>query len=117
MPGHSVSALDDGSIFETCDDNWLLPAGALGAAMIRFDRAEPLRSVAMLSTRDGADRVRLSIHLMGATVAANDLTLARFPRWTWYRLDQPITADGFTIEILSSRGAHAGLNEVKAYRD
>jgi hypothetical protein len=117
MPGHSVSALDDGSIFETCSDNWLLPTGALGAATIRFDRAEPIRSVAMLSTRDGADRVRLSIHLMGKTVATNDLTLARFPRWTWYRLDQSITADGFTIEILSSRGAQAGLNEVKAYRD
>jgi Dolichyl-phosphate-mannose-protein mannosyltransferase len=117
MPARPVMALDDGSIFETCPDNWLLPPGALGLVIIRLHRVEPIRTVAILNTRDGADRVRLSIELAGKTVWVSELTLTAFPRWTWYRLDQPIAGDGLTIEILSARGTQAGLNEVKAYRD
>jgi hypothetical protein len=117
IPGHPATALDDRSISEICDDNWLLPTGTLGVAAIQFQQADHIRSVAMLSTRGGADRVRLSVQLMRKTVAASELTLARFPRWTWHRFDHAVAADGLTIEILSSHGPRAGLNEVKAYRD
>jgi hypothetical protein len=79
--------------------------------------------VAILNTRNGkdgdraSDRIRLSARLDGKTVAAKELNLERFPHWTYYRFDQPVTADGLTIEILSHRGVGGGLNEVKAYRD
>ncbi len=123
VAGHPAQALDDRSIFETCDDNWLLPKGMLGTATIDFAEAGPLASVAILNTRNGSrgdqasDRIRLSARLGGKAIAVKELTLEPFPRWTYYRFDKPLTADGLTIEILSYRGIGAGLNEVKAYRD
>jgi hypothetical protein len=117
LPDHPVTALDDGSVFETCDDNWLLPDGQSGSATIRFLQPDSVGTVALLSTRNGADRVRLSFQLMGVSVAGGELTLTRFPRWTWQRLDRSVTADTLVIEILSSHSARSGLNEVKVYRD
>jgi hypothetical protein len=123
IAGHPATALDDGSIFETCEDNWLLPEKMLGAAIIDFREAAPLRTVAILNTRNGNQgdqasvRVRLSARRGGKAVAAEELTLEPFPRWTYYRFEQPIMTDGLTIEILSYRGVGGGLNEVKAYRD
>jgi hypothetical protein len=95
----------------------------LGAAIIDFREAAPLRTVAILNTRNGNQgdqasvRVRLSARRGGKAVAAEELTLEPFPRWTYYRFEKPIMTDGLTIEILSYRGVGGGLNEVKAYRD
>jgi hypothetical protein len=123
MDGHPATALDDGSILDTCDDNWLLPEKTLGAAIIDFRETAPLRAVAILNTRNGnygdraSDRIRLSVRREGKAIAAMELTLEPFPRWTYYRFDQPVAADGLIIEVLSYRGVGGGLNEVKAYRD
>ena len=121
--GHPAAAIDDRSIFESCDDNWLLPPKTLGAVAIDFREAGSLASITILNTRNGdrgnqaGDRVRLSARLAGETVATHELTLEPFPRWTSYRFEPPVVADGLTIEMLSFRGRGGGLNEVKAYRD
>ena len=121
--GHPVESLDDRSIFETCDDNWLLPPGKLGTVTIEFRQAGPLASVAILNTRNlskgdyASDRVRFSARFVGKTIVVKELTLEPFPRWTYIRFDKPVEADSLTIDILSYRGLGAGLNEVKAYRD
>jgi hypothetical protein len=79
--------------------------------------------VAILNTRNGnygdraSDRIRLSVRREGKAIAAKELTLEPFPRWTYYRFDQPVAAEGLIIEVLSYRGVGGGLNEVKAYRD
>jgi hypothetical protein len=122
IAGHPPTALDDGSIFETCDDNWLLPKGMLGTATIDFQKAGRLGTVAILNTRNGirgdyaSDRVRLSVRLAGKTIAVGEVTLEPFPRWTYSRFGQ-LVSDGLTIEILTYRREGGGLNEVKAYRD
>ena len=121
--GYPAQAVDDRSIFETCDDYWLLPKGTLGAVALDFAEAGPLWSVAILNTRNGlvgdraSERVRLSARLGGKTTVVTELTLQPFPRWTYYQFDQPVTADGLSVEILSYRGDGGGLNEIKAYRD
>ena len=121
--GHPAQALDDRSIFETCDDYWLLPKGTVGGVTIYFHKAEPLTSVAILNTRDGdrgdqaSEKVRLSSRLDGETVAVHELLLQPFPRWTYFRFEKPVIADELRIDVLSYRGVGGGLNEVKAYRD
>ena len=86
--GYPAQAVDDRSIFETCDDYWLLPKGTLGAVALDFAEAGPLGSVAILNTRNGlvgdraSERVRLSARLGGKTTVATELTLQPFPRWT-----------------------------------
>jgi len=121
--GHLAQAPDDRSIFETCDDYWLLPKGTVGGVTIYFHQAEPLSSVAILNTRDGdrrdqaSEKVRLSSRLDGETVAVHELLLQPFPRWTYFRFEKPVIADELRIDVLSYRGVGGGLNEVKAYRD
>jgi len=123
VAGHPAQALDDRSIFETCNDYWLLPKRTLGTVTVNFAAAGPLASLAILNTRNGdsgdqaSDRVRLSARLGGKSVTQTELRLEPFPRWTYYQFDKPVMADGLTIEIQSYRGVGAGLNEVKAYRD
>ncbi len=123
-PGHEASAVDDGSVFETCNDNWLLPAGALGSLTLRFHRAAPVRTIAILNTRResegrpiGSRDVRLSVVSAGRVVHAREVRLRPFPFWTSVRLDNALEADAITLDILSFDGFGGGLNEVKAYRD
>ena len=100
-----------------------MPKGTFGSVTIDFHKAEPLASVAILNTRAGgrgdqaSEKVRLSGRLGGETVVVHELLLEPFPRWTYFRFDKPVTADGLRIDILSYRGVGGGLNEVKAYRD
>ena len=122
-PGHDVRALDDGSVQESCDDNWLLPAGMLGSATIQFSEENPVGTVALLNTRRGESGgvagsgwVRLSLLHGDEVVARQDLALRPYPYWTFYRPEHAGNVDRLTIEILSIFGS-GGLNEVKVYRD
>lgn len=124
QPGHEATAVDDGSVFETCNDNWLLPLGTPGSLTLRFHRPAPLRTVAILNTRRvardlpvGSHRIRLSIHHAGRVVHTRDVLMRPFPFWTTVRLDNALEADAITLDILSFIGVGGGLNEVKAYRD
>lgn len=119
-----ASAVDDRSVFESCDDNWLLPPGTLGSVTAKFDAPAPAKSVAILNTRRGIDgewvgtrRVRLSFALNGKMVRQDEIALQAFPYWTFHTLDQPVSADSVTVEVLSFRGFAGGLNELKVYRD
>ncbi len=121
VKGHTASALDDRSVVEACQNDWLLPDGALGAVTIDFDAPTPVRTVAIMNTRNEPPRstrgIRLAARLGGVVQATAELRLEPYPYWTFYRFDEPVTADGLTIDILSYRGNGAGLSEIKAYRD
>lgn len=124
VENHPASAIDDRSVFETCDDNWLLPPGTLGSVTATFDAPAATKSVAILDTRRGPKgewvgtyRVRLLIALNGTIVKTDEFGLRPFPYWTFHTLDRAVQADSVTVEVLQFRGFAGGLNELKVYRD
>ena len=123
-PEHGAAALDDGSVLETCKDNWLLPEGALGSVTARFSEVSPVRTLAILNTRQGSNNqrvgtgaVRVSIWRGDKSIRTIEFPLQPFPYWTFHRLDAAEEADAIAIEILSFQGTGGGLNEIKVYRD
>jgi hypothetical protein len=118
----SPRAVDDRSIFESCQDYWLLPKGELGTLTITFKSPAAVKSVAILNTNNAtfderaADRVRLSLMDSDRTIATREMALNRFPQWTIVELTpSPQIATSLKIEILSFIGSGGGINEVKVY--
>jgi hypothetical protein len=119
-----AAAVDDRSTFETCRDYWLLPEYSTGTLTISFQKAGPVKSIAILNTRNGptadraTDQVRLSLMRNGERVMTRSVGLDRFPRWTNVELEEPVqNVDTLELEIISYFGAGGGLNEVKVYSD
>jgi len=116
--------LDDGGVFEWCDDYWLLPNRTLGIATLDFAATDRVGRIAILNTRNGSrgdratESVRLSILYDDEIVHSHELSLNPYPYWTIYHLPRSVAAaDAVTVEVLSFRGRGGGLNEVKVYRD
>ena len=119
-----ASAIDDRSTFESCKDYWLLPERTTGTLALSFREARPVKSIAVLNTRNGvagdraSDRVRISLIRDGRTVATTTIGLNRFPRWTNIEFGAAVGGvNSLTLEILSYFGTGGGLNEVKVYSE
>jgi len=88
MPGFSPPALDDGSVFETCQDYWLAPENTGGSIDIQFDAPSAVKQIAILNTRDGktgdrsAKDIRIRLMLGDQLVRTLEVRLNKFPRWT-----------------------------------
>jgi hypothetical protein len=121
---HAPTTVDDGSIFESCDDFWLLPYNTTGSLTITFREPSAVRTLAILNTRNGSvgdrstRRIRLTFLRLNQPVHEEELDLEPFPRWTTATLSPLVEqADSVRIDIISFNGAGGGLNEVKLYRD
>lgn len=115
-----AASLDDRSMMESCNDYWLLPAGALGNATLEFRDREPVAEVMILNTRGGergthaAKKLRITALLDGKPVAEAVVSPNAYPLWTTHRLDA--LANALRVEILEYDGSGGGLNEVKVFR-
>ena len=119
-----ASAIDDRSTFQSCQDYWLLPERATGTLTISFRETRPVKSIAILNTRNGvagdraSDRVRISLIGDGRVVATTTIGLNRFPRWTNVEFGTAVNGvNSLTLEVLSYFGTGGGLNEVKVYSE
>lgn len=123
-PGFEAAALDDRSVVETCNDNWLLPQLRLGNVTLRFEAVSPIKTVMILNTRRdpdggkvGSGWIRLSMLHEDKVVHQQEFALMPFPFWSVIRLEEAVAGDAIKIDVLSFEGWGGGLNEVKVYRD
>jgi hypothetical protein len=122
-PGHEAAAVDDGSVFESCSDYWLLPDRQTGSLEIRMHQVERVKSVALLNTRNGrmGDRSTRKLNLIfqarGVVAHRLQVDLQPFPHWTLLKLEEAIEADTVRVEVVSFNGKGAGINEIKLYRN
>ena len=111
----------DNALFETCDDFWLLPDGAIGSATVELAARTDVRRVLVLNTGNGrfGDRASLRARINavrdGQTIAVRETELAPFPEWTSLDL-QASDVESVRVDILSFRGKGGGLNEIKVFR-
>ncbi|MBF0175781.1 MAG: phospholipid carrier-dependent glycosyltransferase [Magnetococcales bacterium] len=120
---HGANLLDDRSIQDICPDQWLLPRGELGSAILYFKKAEKITSIEILNTKisyrhyHSSNEILLSVLNQGDVVHQQKIRMNPYPIWTTYQLSPSIVqADAVRIDILSFNGPGAGLNEVKIYR-
>lgn len=119
----SVAKLDDGIVTEgTCVDYWIPIKGKLGQLLFVFNKAEPVRKVMILNTRNGTkldrstNKLRLTLLHENKTVEIQEISINFYPQWTELIFKAPLLADSIKVEILSYYGLGAGLNEVKVFR-
>jgi hypothetical protein len=137
----NLAHLLDRSTFEQCGDFWTFPKSADPRIVLDFDDT-PVRRVGILNSfgepesasgtrspglppppppvNEAGRRVglqatrslRLSLRLKGELVLEQDVSLQRFPRWTWIEFPRRIHADRIDLSMLSGDGEKVSLNEV-----
>lgn len=122
-PGFSPASLDDGSIFETCQDYWLAPDSVGGSIKVEFEEPNRVKSIAILNTRNGeiGDRssgeLNVALTSRGYFVKTVRVKLNAFPHWTFIDIpESSVEVDGMNVEIQTFTGKGGGLNEIKVYR-
>jgi hypothetical protein len=119
----SPEHINDNLFFETCVDRWLLPDGQKGSISFDLERPQPVGSILLLNTSNGAysDRstknVRLTLSRQEKAVFSRDAAVRPWPFWT--TLDVPDDlgdVEVVTIDVLDFVGRGGGLNEVRVRR-
>jgi hypothetical protein len=106
--------VNDGLVFESCSDAWLLPDGKLGEITIELARAQAIGAVEVLNTRGGSQgnraskMVRAYAYEGGNVVFEQEVPLLRFPYWTTIDLPDTISLiDQIVVRIESYVGSDA----------
>jgi hypothetical protein len=110
----------DGNLFETCQNDWLLPDGRTGN--LSFDLASPaaIGAIQILNTRNwpffnrASRQLQVEAYRRGQLLFKKDVHARRYPYWTEIHVPRDVgEVDSVTIRILDFVGLGGGLKQVR----